>query len=531
MIKRYIFVVILIVALIAALTAALTAALPVGSKADAAAYYKGTAAESNAASEVSQINDDFTVEADFTSHLPLVVVDTHGQEIEKLTQYDSELEYAIPIEGVEPYIIADFILYDNEAGLNSLSDEPTFTSGMRIHRHGNMSMAYEKGNYKVNLITETGSNRKYPLLGMEKENEWLLIGSQLDKSFMRNFIAYTVAKEIMPFAPDARYCEVLFQSNGVYIYEGIYTLIENIKEGSGRVEIDTGNKALNNFLLRRDRYDTEALMLDTYATRNGLSYGYISVLYPNPIDIDAETIRKIEDRISKIERVLYSDSTTEFLTYPDYIDVDSFVDYFLINEFFSNYDAGNNSTYMYLDNSGKLKMGPVWDFDGILDNNNESLFLPKVITFFTAPWFDRLICDKRFVDKLCSRYAELRRGVLDSCKITELINDTVFFLGNAAERDWCRWRYALSDSWPSHLPDKENAYGETVVRDSETYEDEIVKLRYLISSHGASIDSELQKLNWREDIIGAGDNLIALSLLSAILIIAFLATAVIAKRL
>lgn len=519
--KRLLFVVIII------------AAMPVSSEAYAAAYYKDTAAELNAAADVSQINDDFTVDADFTSHLPLIVIDTHGQEIEILTKYNSELGYVVPLEGVEPYIIADFLLSDSEGGLNSLSDKPLITSEMRIHRHGNMSMGYEKGNYKINLITETGASRKSPLLGMENESEWLLIGSQLDRSLMRNFLAYTVAKEILPFTPDARYCEVLFYNEGVYTYEGVYLLVESIKQGKGRIEIDTENKALNNFLLRRDRYDPEALILDTYATRSGLSYGYISVLYPKPLEIDDETVRKIEDRISRIERVLYSDDTTKFLEYPDYIDVDAFVDYFIVNEFFSNYDAGNNSTYMYVDNSGKLKIGPVWDFDGVLDNNNEGLFFPEKVTFFTAPWFDRLVRDKQFIDTARFRYSELLRGILNNDRVVTLINDTASFLGSAVTRDWQRWQYGTDsvDNILVRLLDEENIYGETIIRDTETYEQEIIKLRYLISSHGASIDGELQKLSWSEDIIGTGDNLLTSSLLSVALIVSFVAIAIIAKRL
>jgi hypothetical protein len=509
------------------------ALLPIGSKASAAAYYKGAAAEANAASDVSTINDDFTVDADFSSHLPLIVIDTYSQEIERLTRYDSELGYSTKIEGVEPYIIADFILYDSTAGINSLTDEPALSSAMRIHRHGNMSMLFEKGNYKINLITETGSDRNYPLLDMEKESEWLLIGSQLDRSLMRNFLAYTVAKEIMPFAPDGRFCEVLFNSDGVYTYEGVYLLTETIKPGVGRVEIDTDNEVLGNFLLRRDRYDPEALILDTYATQNALTYGYISVIYPKPADIDAEMLYKIENRISATERILYSDDNSVFLTYPDYIDVDSFADYFLVNEFFSNYDAGNNSTYMYLDNHGKLKMGPVWDFDGVLDNYSLEAFAPERISFFTAPWFDRLIIDKSFIEQLKSRYAELRRGALDNDRIVALVNDTVSFLGSAAKRDWARWKYGKNTETNAivRLPDSVNIYGENIIRDSTTYEQEIIKLRYLLTRHGDIIEGELQLLGWNEGVIVESDYLSTSSLLSAALIISLLATAIIVKRL
>ena len=66
--------------------------------------------------------------------------------------------------------------------------------------------------------------------------------------------------------------------------------------------------------------------------------------------------------------MLYSQDEALFKTYDRYIDVDSFVDYFLLNEFFGNYDAGNHSTYMYKESGGKLHIGPVWDFDQAMNN-------------------------------------------------------------------------------------------------------------------------------------------------------------------
>jgi hypothetical protein len=104
------------------------------------------------------------------------VIDTHGVEIEKRTAGVSGLEYRVPVQGVKPYVIALITVYDGDNGLNSLNDNPTFTSDMRIKRHGNASMDYEKGNYKINLASKTD------LLGLDKEDEWILIGTQRDRS-------------------------------------------------------------------------------------------------------------------------------------------------------------------------------------------------------------------------------------------------------------------------------------------------------------------------------------------------------------
>jgi hypothetical protein len=178
-------------------------------------------------------------------------------------------------------------------------------------------------------------------------------------------------------------------------------------------------------------------------------------------------------------------------------------------------------------------MGPVWDFDGVLDNYLSEMLNPENIVFFAAPWFDRLITDERFVKQLMRRYAELQRGTFDNDRIMALINDTVSFLGNATTRDWQRWKYDTDsiDNILVRLHDEENIYGETIIRATVTYEQEIIKLRQLISFHEAHIEGELQKLSWREGIVGAGNDLLTSSLLSAVLIIAFLAITVIGKRL
>jgi len=382
--------------------------------AGAAPYFEGTEEQKNAAIDMSTINDDFTVNPDFTSHLPLIVIDTHGQEIEKLTEYvidddGNVLPYREPIEGVKPFVLADLYIYDNsDNSLNSLLSTEYDTVTMRIHKHGNTSMDFEKGNYKINLITETGQEKKIPLLGMDSEDEFILVGTQLDRSLMRNLLSYTAAKEIMPFTPDAKYCELLFKNGDIYEYCGVYLLVENIKQGQERVNIitDAPNSLMNGFIIRRDRISPYEARLNTWATEIDSTNGVFNLEYPDPETASEETVAYIEARLSEIERVLYSDDPSVFLTYPDYIDEASFVDYFLINEYFCNYDANFNSTYFYLNSENKLAAGPVWDFDGILDNYRSVLYEPKKTSFQSAPWFDRLILSEEFINKLLDRYSE-----------------------------------------------------------------------------------------------------------------------------
>ena len=119
--------------------------------------------------------------------------------------------------------------------------------------------------------------------------------------------------------------------------------------------------------------------------------------------------------------------------------MESFCDYFIINEYLTSYDAGLHSTYFYKDIGGKIKMGPVWDFDGALDNGSHTLTDYNYIVMKQRPWFECMIQDPVFVNKLCDRYKELRKGILSDENVKEKATEGLKFLGNAIERDSVRW--------------------------------------------------------------------------------------------
>ena len=80
--------------------------------------------------------------------------------------------------------------------------------------------------------------------------------------------------------------------------------------------------------------------------KKGLTSGFLDVEYPDKEVITEKGIQNITRQIDCFELALYADVWEEFVKYRDYIDMQSFVDYFILNEFFLNYDAGYNSTYM-----------------------------------------------------------------------------------------------------------------------------------------------------------------------------------------
>jgi hypothetical protein len=383
-------------------------------------------------------------------------------------------------------------VYDN-GNVNTLSDEAAEQSQMIIKYRGNSSLDYEKKQYKISLIDEDGNDNKLSLLGLGEEEDWVLNISMADKSLIRNYLAYTVAGEVDEYTPDVRYCEVLFKNGEEYEYEGLYLLMENVKKSEERVDLSDYNPKYDftSYILRRDRMDPEAVALDTYATEQGLSFGVLSVKYPSAEKMTEETKSYIEGQINRIEKLLYADDVTEIENVSAYIDIDSFVDYFLLNEFFGNNDAGNYSTYLYCEAGGKLHIGPVWDFDGAMDNYIEEMKNPYELQMCYRSWYDRLCLSEQFNKKLLSRYRELRSTILSDEAIQNLIDETTAYLGNAKLRDRCRWKSAY-DEYQLAITEDENEI--LVDRNMLTYEDEVQRVKDNLYLHGNAMEDGLLEL-------------------------------------
>lgn len=454
------------------------------------------------------IHDDFTVTQEFSSHLPIVILDTGGVEPPINTYFQKEHENSqngiyVPIEGLDPYVEGTMYLLDQEAGINTLSDEPVIESCIRIKRRGNTSMYYEKAQWMIKTVTESGQDNDVDLLGMGAEHSWILNGSMYDKSMLRNYLAYSIASEILENTPDSRYCEVLTKNGESYTYQGVYLMMESIEQGVNRVNIAEYHKGddFNSYIIRRDRFDEEAITLDNFGRLNGYSKEYMAVMYPSKKNISEDMVTYINNDINYMEQILYSEDPDVFSQYPDVIDVDNFVDYFLINEFFGNYDAGNNSTYFYKDLGGKLTMGPVWDFDGAMDNYMYEPLDTESLAFYTKPWFDQLCKDKGFLQKLEKRYTRLRQTTLSNQHIISKMDEIIAYLGGARQREWKRWEHWYQTDNKYSLLEYTTKDGRILYRNATTYEDEIYRIKTVLREHGESIPDALKLLEKDADVI------------------------------
>lgn len=411
------------------------------------------------------------------THLPLLVIDTGGVEIpgNPITdEHHQEIGFTTAADG-STMISGKLSVMSDEKQNHHPTDAPDMESNIMIRVGGNSSRYFNKKSYRVKLVEDAEGlvNRDLPLLGMSKESDWALHGPFLDKTLIRNYMWMNISAEIMGYAPEVRFCEVILNGE----YQGVYLLIETIKEGDYRVNLsdyEEGNDQTS-YIVRMDALE------DGNAINNYTQYTYemefstmeddpehvmsstgIQVLYPQAEYQSEGVLNYIQRDISHIERGLFSsDMVSGQYDYEKELDVDSFVDYYVLQEFLLNNDVFSRSTYFYRDVRGHLTVGPVWDYNNMLDNyirpfSYDRLYLQN------RGWYGALMKDEDFVERVLDRYAELRQTYLSDEYLTNYIEETLAYLGPAIARNDEVWGFSYDTTDLTTMQRRRPAAGQTL---------------------------------------------------------------------
>ncbi|MEM7382342.1 MAG: CotH kinase family protein, partial [Bacteroidota bacterium] len=390
--------------------------------------------------------------------LPIVVISTGDQEIVD-----------------EPKITARMGVIDNGPGmLNRPEDTYNGYDGpIGIEIRGQSSQRFLKKGFGIETRDETGEDVDVPLLGFPEESDWVLHGPYSDKSLIRNGLAYQLASKVMDYAPRTRFVELIIEHE----YMGVYLFTEKIKRDKNRVDVaklkpdeNEGDDLTGGYILRHDKEPREEAYgwISPYPPfENTFTDTWFFYLYPKPEDISSQQKTYIQDWITNLENILKSNEFADpEQGYRKYIDLGSFIDFMWINEITKNVDAYRLSTYMYKDkdsDGGKLKMGPVWDFNlGFANVNYCDSELPEgwafdfnnicpghswVIHF----WWKRLWQDPEFVQAAKRRWIELREGLLSDQAIFTLLDSLVGVVQPAVDRNFDRWPILEEYVWPNNF--------------------------------------------------------------------------------
>ena len=487
---------------------------------------------------LAYIGEDFEVLEGFHTNLPIVIMSLDTELPDYKTFRDSR---EVLTEGVDAYTTGNLSVIDTGKGYNTLKDAHIYDSIIRIKRKGHSSYSYDKKQYKIKALNPDGTSNKTDILGMGEGSEWIINGSMADKSMIRNYLPYRIASEIdgNNMAPDSRYCEVMMEENGKLYYQGVYLLMETITQGDDRVNIDKYDpkNAYSSYIVRRDRKTSFDIMLNTYGREAGIVQGresqetdnWIGLKYPSASKVTPETIDYITKDFSKVEQVLYTDDESLFRIYDRYIDMRSFADYFLINEYFGNYDAGEHSTYMHKNSGDVLYMGPVWDYDQALNNSQVEELNPKVLAFQTQTFFKELSDDKRFVKYLKTRYSNLMSNQLSERHVFDVIDETVDYLKSAQVREWYRW---AEDYYDNSFEKYGNYYlqpylkkGVMMDRFNDDYTEEIYVIKNYLHHHSAAIQTELSGVLFaakKDTTVGGLKELMFIAMITLVLLPSYL---------
>lgn len=288
------------------------------------------------------------------SNLPIVIIITDaGVPIRDEPKVPATMKIVWRGEGQRTYVTdQDDPLYLNYYGR------------IGIEIRGSSSQTLPKKQYGFTTFkSDNITNNNVSLLGLPEENDWILNGLGYDPSLIRDYLCYNLSRRIGQYASRTVWCEVIINNS----YSGLYILQEKIKQGTDRVNVmktgpgDVTFPSLSGgYITKSDKPggDPIAWYMSSHIGTNDVTF--IHVL-PKPEDITFAQSGYIRGEFLKLGSSLIGNDNSLTTGFPSVIDITSFVDYMIINEYSANTDAYQYSTYFHKDRNGKLRAGPVWD--------------------------------------------------------------------------------------------------------------------------------------------------------------------------
>ncbi len=315
-----------------------------------------------------------------------------------------------------------------------ISNELDFTGEIEIKGRGNNSWGMPKKPYTIKLKEESF------LLGMNKHSRWVLLANASDKTLLRNRVAFEISKKTsLAWTPDSKFVNVII--NGSYV--GNYLLCEQIKISENRVNIskmsydDTSLEGVTGgYLIEIDRFYNEP-------TKFRSQFSNLPILLKEPEYLNTYQFNYIQNYINTIESYLYSDTISD--NYHDYIDINSFIDWWIIYEITVNLDANlPGSCYMYKNIGGKLFAGPVWDFDLTTFKSSTTFHIKN-----KSLWYPQLFSDHYFKQLAKQRWIILKPSLET---ISDYINQQKIYIQNSATVNWAKWTLNNGSNQDEKLP-------------------------------------------------------------------------------
>ncbi len=299
----------------------------------------------------------------------------------------------------------------------------------RIRGRGNWTWEQEKKPY--NLYFDKTVN----LFRLGESDRWVLLANALDETNLRNWLVYQMAGRMdmyEGFAPDCEFADLYLNGN----YNGLYLLSEKVDPGENGLVIGE-----EDFLFALDSEERMSDMETAFLMNPGIA---VEIKSPDPCD--EKRLELLKSHLTEMQEAFLSENSDRAKTWSDYIDLNSWVGKYLVEEVFLNFDAGAQSQYFFWNREeDKIYAGPCWDYDNILGvfgyGMTPDCFLAQRIWKNKqqyTPWYGTL-CEKEVFDvAVRETYKRSFLPALQAIMDNDLPEETARIKA-AAQADRLRW--------------------------------------------------------------------------------------------
>ena len=399
-----------------------------------------------------------------TYDLPIIFVDTKQQCL------DNKLLEKIP---------ATMKVLDGQT--NNVADSAKgafYNIGIKVR--GQSSAMFPKPGYSVEVRNEKGEGMDASMFGLPPSDDWIFHGPYVDKSMLRNALAYWLFRQAGRYAPRTKHFDLYI--NGVY--RGVYVMVEKIKRGKYRVNVSklkeddiAGDSLTGGYIWAFDKTGTNTggagdqktggIEAEGFNTSDGLN---VILHYPKKANIQKQQEEYLKKYLNDLEALFKNGKNGD--GFEKYVDLGSAVDYVLHQEITNNGDSYWCSFFLHKPKNktnkegvyteGKVTLGPPWDFNLAMSNGgmmggsgNKWQIESKGggggggwgggwggggMGSLKAPnWLIGLWKRSDYQDEMKKRWAELRSGVWHTKVMDAYLDSMKTYLTKAADRNFKRW--------------------------------------------------------------------------------------------
>lgn len=389
----------------------------------------------------------------FSSNLPIIVMDSYGVPIDSYTT-----------EGARPHRLTYSVVIDKNAAAPAPDTNRAVITGVAdfqgrcgTHVRGETSAGFPQKSYSWELWNNDNEDKSASILGFPAESDWVLHAPYTDKTLMRNFVVFSMMRAFDGNASGmgVKFVEVFFNQDGGALtesdYRGVYVLVEKIKRGGDRVNIEKLTDTMTDpamisggYIFARDKSDpgdvvfpTTLINSTTTAPLGGDAVSGFTFVEPDAPNAAQKTW--LTNHMNAFEAALTGSNFADPGTgYAAYINPRSFVDNQWFIEITKQIDGYRWSSYFYKDRNGKINSGPVWDYNLSLYNANYNQgdshegWYYSVLHPAAYYYWPRLHQDPNYEILHWDRYWDLRRGLFESTSVMNYIDSLASELVNGS---------------------------------------------------------------------------------------------------